>query len=90
LKTNNFFRYNCEDENCFADLARLRGIKYITWTDKTKLHQEGGEDFDGVEGTHAKHTNYIFDPKEFTRLVNIGVKHVKGQASEFSQHHDEL
>jgi len=33
-------RYNCEDENCYLDLARLRGVKYITWQDKSKLIQE--------------------------------------------------
>jgi len=33
-------RYNCEDESCYLDLARLRGIKYITWQDKSKLIQE--------------------------------------------------
>ena len=33
-------RYNCEDESCYADLARLRGVKYITWEDKDKLWQQ--------------------------------------------------
>lgn len=31
------FRYNCEDPNCYFDLARLKGVKYITWTDNEKL-----------------------------------------------------
>lgn len=35
-----FFRYNCEDENCYLDLARLRGVKYLTWENKEKLWQE--------------------------------------------------
>lgn len=34
------FRYNCEDESCYLDLARLRGVKYITWENKEKLWQE--------------------------------------------------
>lgn len=32
-----YFRYNCEDENCYHDLARVRGIKYLTWRDKNKV-----------------------------------------------------
>uniref|UniRef100_A0A0K0EG94 EGF domain-specific O-linked N-acetylglucosamine transferase n=1 Tax=Strongyloides stercoralis TaxID=6248 RepID=A0A0K0EG94_STRER len=23
--------YNCDDPNCYSDLARLRGVKYFTW-----------------------------------------------------------
>lgn len=34
------FRYNCEDPNCYKDLARLRGVKYFTWKDTSKLVQE--------------------------------------------------
>jgi hypothetical protein len=30
-------RYNCEDEHCYKDLARLRGVKYITWRDINKF-----------------------------------------------------
>lgn len=32
-----YFRYNCEDPNCYFDLARLKGVKYITWRDDKKL-----------------------------------------------------
>ncbi|CAB0031570.1 unnamed protein product [Trichogramma brassicae] len=32
-----FELYNCEDASCYKDLARLKGIKYITWQDKSKL-----------------------------------------------------
>lgn len=34
------FRYNCEDSGCYYDLARLRGVKYMTWEKKDKLFQE--------------------------------------------------
>lgn len=34
------FRYNCGDANCYQDLARLRGIKYMTWEDLAKLKPE--------------------------------------------------
>lgn len=33
-------RYNCEDAGCYQDLARLRGIKYITWRDEFKLQSQ--------------------------------------------------
>ncbi|KAJ0023388.1 hypothetical protein NQD34_003287 [Periophthalmus magnuspinnatus] len=26
-----FELYNCEDESCYRDLARLRGVRYVTW-----------------------------------------------------------
>ena len=34
------YRYNCEDEHCYKDLARLRGVHYMTWERKEKLIQE--------------------------------------------------
>ncbi|CAM1299512.1 EOGT (predicted) [Pycnogonum litorale] len=33
-----FELYNCEDENCYKDLARLRGVKYLTWEKPDKVH----------------------------------------------------
>lgn len=33
-------RYNCEDSECYKDLARLRGVNYITWENKNKLVQQ--------------------------------------------------
>lgn len=33
-------RYNCEDSNCYKDLARLRGAKYFTWENMSKLVQQ--------------------------------------------------
>ena len=32
--------YNCEDPACYKDLARLRGVNYLTWENKKKLFQE--------------------------------------------------
>ncbi|KAB0798287.1 hypothetical protein PPYR_09280 [Photinus pyralis] len=71
-----FELYNCEDENCYFDLARLRGVKYITWEDSTKLIQED-EGTHPSGGAHAKFTNYSFDLTEFLRLVTEAVDHVK-------------
>ena len=30
-------RFNCEDESCYRDLARLRGIRYVTWQKRDKV-----------------------------------------------------
>ena len=38
--SNHISSYNCEDPQCYFDLARLRGIKYMTWENKDKLIQE--------------------------------------------------
>lgn len=88
-----FELYNCEDEHCYQDLARLRGVKYITWEKKEALYQEDeGHHPDG--GAHAKFTNYRFHPEEFVRLVNIAANHVRQHKSyqKFIQTsaHDEL
>lgn len=34
------YRYNCEDPGCYKDLARLRGVKYFTWENNSKLVQQ--------------------------------------------------
>lgn len=30
-------RYNCQDESCYQDLARLRGVRYVTWQKMNKV-----------------------------------------------------
>ena len=69
-------RYNCGDEHCYADLARLRGVHYQTWTNSAKLkpQDEGHHPSDG--GPHAKFTNYSFDTEEFLRIVDLAADHV--------------
>nr|XP_022914214.1 EGF domain-specific O-linked N-acetylglucosamine transferase isoform X1 [Onthophagus taurus] len=68
--------YNCEDPNCYKDLARLRGVKYFTWENQDKLiQQDEGKHPEG--GAHAKFTNYSFDKTEFLRLVKKAADHVK-------------
>ncbi|XP_072936514.1 EGF domain-specific O-linked N-acetylglucosamine transferase [Epargyreus clarus] len=89
--------YNCEDPNCYSDLARLRGLKYVTWENKTKLEaQDEGHGPGGV--SHAKFTNYSFDVEEFLRLVEKCAAYVRGRqdfknyvaASLLKQSHEEL
>lgn len=66
--------YNCEDNNCYFDLARLKGIKYITWENINKLTTIDDGSYSG--GAHAKFVNYKFDPEEFVKLVNKATEHV--------------
>ncbi|XP_027215871.2 EGF domain-specific O-linked N-acetylglucosamine transferase isoform X1 [Penaeus vannamei] len=68
--------YNCGDANCYQDLARLRGIKYLTWEDQTKLKPEDEGHHPDI-GAHEKFTNYEFNVKEFMRLMQKAVDHVK-------------
>lgn len=71
-----FELYNCEDPNCYKDLARLRGVNYITWENKSKvIPEDEGHHPEG--GAHAKFTNYTFDKKEFARLVRKAADHVR-------------
>ncbi|XP_017766635.1 PREDICTED: EGF domain-specific O-linked N-acetylglucosamine transferase [Eufriesea mexicana] len=72
--------YNCEDPGCYKDLARLRGVKYFTWENASKLvQQDPGTHPDG--GAHAKFTNYSFDVKEFLRIVSQATNYVKNHDS---------
>lgn len=75
-----FELYNCEDAGCYKDLTRLRGVKYFTWENGTKIYQQDpGTHPDG--GAHAKFTNYSFDVNEFLRIVSLAANHVKEQMS---------
>ncbi|XP_077497353.1 EGF-domain O-GlcNAc transferase isoform X1 [Amblyomma americanum] len=68
--------FNCEDPVCYKDLARLRGVKYITWEDDAKLRPED-EGHHPTLGAHAKFTNYHFDSDEFIRLLSKAINHVR-------------
>lgn len=87
--------YNCEDDACYRDLARLRGVKYITWENKDKVKPED-EGHHPTLGAHAKFTNYDFDVEEFLRLMTIAKEHViqhffwKQLNKKWLQKHEEL
>lgn len=61
--------YNCEDPNCYRDLARLRGVKYLTWENSELVETVEKEVHPDVGGAHPKFANYRFDVDEFVRLV---------------------
>ncbi|XP_023056021.1 EGF domain-specific O-linked N-acetylglucosamine transferase isoform X2 [Piliocolobus tephrosceles] len=70
-----FELYNCEDERCYLDLARLRGIHYVTWQRQNKVFpQDKGHH--PTLGEHPKFTNYSFDVEEFMYLVLQAADHV--------------
>lgn len=69
--------YNCEDDRCYQDLARLRGLKYMTWERRDKMVQQD-EGHHPTLGAHAKFTNYWFDVVEFLRLVSKAADYIRG------------
>lgn len=69
--------YNCEDDGCYRDLARLRGVKYFTWEKLNKLKPQD-EGHHPTEGAHAKFTNYEFDAQEFVRIMKAAASYVRG------------
>ncbi|KAM8930060.1 EGF domain-specific O-linked N-acetylglucosamine transferase [Pelodytes ibericus] len=85
-----FELYNCEDRHCYLDLARLRGLHYITWEKKDKVFPQDKGHHPSL-GEHPKFTNYAFDVDEFMRLVRSAVTHVSTHDQwPFRKHHDEL
>uniref|UniRef100_A0A2R9C1Q2 EGF domain-specific O-linked N-acetylglucosamine transferase n=1 Tax=Pan paniscus TaxID=9597 RepID=A0A2R9C1Q2_PANPA len=85
-----FELYNCEDERCYLDLARLRGVHYITWQRQNKVFpQDKGHH--PTLGEHPKFTNYSFDVEEFMYLVLQAADHVLQHPKwPFKKKHDEL
>ena len=74
-----FELYNCDDEHCYKDLSRLRGLRYMTWTDTKKIFPEK-TDYKSENprfSADKKFTNYRFDAKEFVRLVTTAVDWVR-------------
>lgn len=71
-----FELYNCEDPNCYKDLARLRGLNYFTWEDEETLVRQDSGHHPEV-GAHAKFTNYSFDKDEFSRIVKKAADSVR-------------
>ncbi|XP_027011599.2 EGF domain-specific O-linked N-acetylglucosamine transferase isoform X2 [Tachysurus fulvidraco] len=85
-----FELYNCHDEGCYRDLARLRGVHYLTWQRADKVFpQDKGHH--PTLGDHPKFTNYTFDREEFMRLVMLAADHVRRhRAWRSTQRRDEL
>lgn len=67
-------RYNCDDVHCYYDLARLRGLRYMTWQNLDKLTQE---DEASYTDTNFFHVNAVYvcilcyQSKNFTLIYYI-------------------
>lgn len=72
-----FELYACDDDDCYANLARLRGVKYYTWERKELLFPRDEGRHPTTNGPHPKFTDYTFDPTEFHSIVRKAVEHVK-------------
>ncbi|KAL4655921.1 EGF domain-specific O-linked N-acetylglucosamine transferase isoform X1 [Arapaima gigas] len=89
-----FELYNCQDESCYRDLARLRGVLYVTWQREDKVFpQDKGHH--PTLGEHPKFTNYYFDVEEFMRIVLQATEHVQSHPrwllrQRWHWRHDEL
>ncbi|XP_063797008.1 EGF domain-specific O-linked N-acetylglucosamine transferase [Pseudophryne corroboree] len=85
-----FELYNCEDERCYLDLAKLRGVHYVTWEKPDKVFpQDKGHH--PTLGEHPKFTNYAFDVEEFMRLVTSAAEYVSRHPKwPFRRRRDEL
>jgi len=84
-----FELYNCNDESCYKDLARLRGVKYLTWTEEDKIFpQQLEESKDHL--AHEKFTNYRFDVNTFIKLVNKGARHVCKERKAYFEKHTQI
>ncbi|XP_014662509.1 PREDICTED: EGF domain-specific O-linked N-acetylglucosamine transferase-like [Priapulus caudatus] len=66
-----FEMYNCED-GCYSDLARLRGIKHLTWRRPYKLWKEAT-----TQNDHIKDYSYGFDVEEFMKILMLGIDYVE-------------
>jgi EGF domain-specific O-GlcNAc transferase len=69
--------YNCDDTDCYLDLARLRGVKYFTWENESKLVQQDEGKHPQLGTPHKKFTNYSFDVDEFIRILKKMIKYVR-------------
>ncbi|ETN60228.1 glycosyltransferase [Anopheles darlingi] len=72
-----FELYHCEDPNCYRDLARLRGVHYLSWERDNLVYPEGEGRHPERNERHAKFTNYAFEVSEFQRLVAKAAEHVR-------------
>ncbi|VDK82573.1 unnamed protein product [Litomosoides sigmodontis] len=72
-----FELYNCGDTDCYLDLARLRGVKYFTWTKSERIFPIGEGIHPQTGEPHKKFQNYRFDRDEFRRLVLMQVEYVR-------------
>jgi protein O-GlcNAc transferase len=77
-----FELYHCDDPSCYRDLARLRGVKHVAWTDESLVYhyEADGENIkkgDRDRPAYSKFRNYKFDRFEFLRKIQEAERHVR-------------
>lgn len=82
-----FELYNCGDTNCYRDLARLRGVSYVTWENQDKVFEKT-EELHPQYSDHPKFRNYAFDVREFMRLVEQAVLKVKRSLEDYRKQYN--
>ena len=71
-----FELFNCDDD-CYRDLARLRGVHYVTWMKRNKLKYIRNEEHTKRPTSYLKFTDYQFDTEEFWRRLQVALKYVR-------------
>uniref|UniRef100_H2ZP72 EGF domain-specific O-linked N-acetylglucosamine transferase n=1 Tax=Ciona savignyi TaxID=51511 RepID=H2ZP72_CIOSA len=79
-----FELYNCDDKDCYYDLARLRGVKYVTWSDggnpvNTPKPSEQGKHH--KYGQNPKFWNWRFEPQRFKEILSEAREYVLNHAT---------
>lgn len=80
--------YNCEDKDCYHDLARLRGVKYFTWETESKVTPQDDGKHPQLGTPHKKFTNYTFDKSEFVRMLKKMIRYVRENPAYVAAHRD--
>ena len=73
-----FELYDCQDPECYRDLARLRGLKHMTWTEVDKMSgvpSKHDPSYD-IGTARAKFQDYFFDPEAFSRRIEEARRYV--------------
>ncbi|XP_078488606.1 EGF domain-specific O-linked N-acetylglucosamine transferase [Ciona intestinalis] len=74
-----FELYNCGDKNCYYDLARLGGVKYMTWSDGGNPKFEPKPSEKGKHhkyGANPKFWNWTFNSERFKELISEAREYV--------------
>ena len=77
-----FELYHCDDPGCYQDLARLRGVKHVAWTNESLVYpfESDGENTNKEirpRPANSKFRNYKFDKYEFLRKIKEAEEHVR-------------
>ena len=77
-----FELYHCDDPSCYRDLARLRGVKHVTWTNESLVYHFEADGENTKKETRSrpassKFRNYKFDKEEFLRKIQEAEEHVR-------------